>query len=177
MSPRPILRQAETADYAAILALNESAIPAVNRITEAELSVLHAQSLALLAAGPPDDLGGFMLLLGDDAEYTSPNYRWFRGRYTRFAYVDRVVVSPRRRRSGLATAFYDGIPSHAAGCDLIACEVNTEPPNPASAAFHLARGFVAVGEQETEGGAKRVSLLVKPLTERGAKRIAADAVE
>lgn len=43
--------------------------------------------------------------------------------------------------------------SVAAGHDLVACEVNAEPPNPpASAAFHDALGFVEVGRGEVTDG-------------------------
>ena len=43
------------------------------------------------------------------------------------------------------------------------CEVNLRPPNPGSMAFHRAMGFDEVGTQNTEGGSKTVSLLVKRL--------------
>ena len=34
----------------------------------------------------------------------------------------------------------------AVGVPLLCCEVNAEPPNPASDAFHRAMGFAPVGE-------------------------------
>ena len=51
----------------------------------------------------------------------------------------------------------------AAARPLLACEVNEQPPNPASMAFHERFGFAAVGRQETEGGTKQVALMEMPL--------------
>ena len=39
------------------------------------------------------------------------------------------------------------------------CEVNLEPPNPESLAFHDRLGFGRVGEQATKGGSVVVALL------------------
>ena len=46
---------------------------------------------------------------------------------------------------------------------MLTCEVNVAPPNPVSHAFHAAMGFVEVGRQGTEGGAKTVALLARSL--------------
>jgi predicted GNAT superfamily acetyltransferase len=44
---------------------------------------------------------------------------------------------------------------------LIGCEVNVEPPNPASDALHAALGFSEVGRAILPGGAKRVRYLIR----------------
>ena len=44
------------------------------------------------------------------------------------------------------------------------CEVNIEPPNPASLAFHARMGFDRVGEQSTKGGEVVVALLAAPVS-------------
>lgn len=51
-----------------------------------------------------------------------------------------------------------------AGHSLITCEVNVDPPNPASDAFHAAQGFDEVGRQRLENG-KTVRYLVHRLAE------------
>jgi predicted GNAT superfamily acetyltransferase len=43
----------------------------------------------------------------------------------------------------------------------VSCEVNVVPMNAGSLRFHMRLGFDSVGQQATEGGKKRVSLLVR----------------
>jgi len=100
-----------------------------------------------------------------DADYDSPNYLWFRERYPRFVYVDRIVVAPAMRKCGLANRLYEDLFRVAkdAGHDRVVCEVNSDPPNPASDAFHAALGFVEVGHASIHGGTKTVRYLARPL--------------
>ena len=46
---------------------------------------------------------------------------------------------------------------------VLLCEVNVRPRNDASLHFHHSIGFREVGQQDTDGGAKTVSLLALPL--------------
>ena len=99
------------------------------------------------------------------ADYDSPNYLWFRARHSRFVYVDRIVVDPAMRKRGLAQLLYADLFRCAAGAghDRIVCEVNSDPPNPGSDAFHEALGFVEVGHAAIHGGAKTVRYLSRSL--------------
>jgi predicted GNAT superfamily acetyltransferase len=118
---------------------------------------------AFLARRIGDD--AFLLALDQGASYDSPNFLWFRERYPRFVYIDRVVVAPAARGRGLARRLYEGLFEEArrAGHERLACEVNREPPNPASDAFHAALGFVEVGTARIHDGAKTVRYLARPL--------------
>jgi predicted GNAT superfamily acetyltransferase len=66
------------------------------------------------------------------ASYDSPDYRWFCERYTRFIYVDVVVVAPLMRGRGYARLLYTDLFEQArrAAHRLVVCEINTDPPNP-----------------------------------------------
>lgn len=92
--------------------------------------------------------GALLIAFDQDAHYDSPNFLWFRERYARFVYVDRIVTSPAARGRGYASALYRRLFAHAraAGHERVVCEVNADPPNPGSAALHAALGFRAVGE-------------------------------
>lgn len=160
-----IVTPASRSDYPDILALNDRAVPHVNRITEAQLAHLHDQSLYLGVARPGEGTeaaAGFLLALTEHADYDSENFAYFQRRYPRFTYVDRIVVAADHRRGGVGAALYADLARHLpTGCQRITCEVNLRPPNPGSLAFHGKLGFEPVGEQDTGGGAKRVCLMTR----------------
>lgn len=161
------IREATHDDLDAILRLNHGALPAVGDVDVRELWRLVEQSDATLVAVDPDGGGvvAFAITFGPGADYASPNYRFFADRYGSFRYVDRVVVAPTHARRGIGARLYGQLEQAAAddGVGVLTAEVNVRPPNQASLAFHADRGFVGVGEQDTEGGAKRVRLLVREL--------------
>jgi uncharacterized protein len=111
------------------------------------------------------ELDAFLLAFDQDAHYDSPNFIWFRARYPRFVYVDRIVVDSTARGRGCARRLYDDLFEHAvrAGHDRVVCEVNSTPPNPASDAFHAALGFVEVGTASVYDGNRTVSYLSREL--------------
>ena len=154
----------DTADerIAAVLALNNAHALQVSVLDEAGLRALLAQAFHAPVIGNVD---AFLIALDQTAEYGSPNFAWFRARYPRFAYVDRLVVSPAARGRGLARQMYAGLFQAAAdaGHTVILCEVNQEPPNPASDALHQALGFQPVGTATVYGGSRTVQYLARPL--------------
>ena len=102
----------------------------------------------------------FALIAGCD--YGSPNYRWFSERYEQFLYLDRIIVDRSWRRRGVATMTYDAMESVASAFGRQLCEVDLEPPNVQSLAFHAARGYEQVGELTVPSGKTR-SMLAKEL--------------
>jgi predicted GNAT superfamily acetyltransferase len=147
---------------------DEPAILALNNAHAAELSWLEPERLSFLLgeafyARRIGALEAFIMTFDQDARYDSPNFIWFRERYPRFVYVDRVVVAGSARGRGHARRLYDDLFAHAAaaGHTLVTCEVNLEPPNPASDAFHAALGFHEAGDAVIHGGAKAVRYFVR----------------
>jgi predicted GNAT superfamily acetyltransferase len=139
-----------------------------------DLNNAHAVELSWLEAGDFARLVGSAFLalrIGDadalliahdqDAAYDSPNFLWHRARFDRFVYVDRVVVAAHARGRGLARQLYLALfqAAKAAGHRRIVCEVNLDPPNPASDAFHAALGFVEVGRARLTARDKEVRYL------------------
>lgn len=134
-----------------------------------ELSLLDANQLqrllrAAFYAYAASNKSAFMIAFDQEADYHSPNFLWFRDRFARFVYVDRVVVDPSARRQGVARELYQDLFAHAQndGHTVICCEVNRDPPNPASDRFHGALGFEAVGEAMIASG-KSVRYLARKL--------------
>ncbi len=135
-----------------------------------ELSWLEPEALGHLLgeafhARRIGEVEAFMISFDQDAAYESPNFLWFRQRYFRFVYVDRIVVDPAARGRGHARRLYHDLFEKARrhGHALVTCEVNITPPNPASHAFHGAAGFVEVGSQAFHDGAKSVRYYARRL--------------
>lgn len=149
---------------------DEPAILALNNTHAAELSWLEPERLSFLLgeafyARCIGALEAFIMTFDQDAHYDSPNFLWFRERYQRFVYVDRVVVAGEARGRGHARRLYQDLFDHTsrAGQTIITCEVNTDPPNPASDAFHAALGFAEVGDAVIHGGKKAVRYYIRQL--------------
>lgn len=152
-------------DHPLVLSLNDGALPAVSPLDDDGLVALVGEcSHAIVAVNDDGSLGGFCITLGPGAAYASLNYRWFAARYDEFEYLDRIVVAPAARGAGIGGAMYDELERRIAGATpWLLCEVNVRPLNEGSLRFHHRIGFAEVGQQDTDGGTKRVSLLAKPL--------------
>lgn len=154
------IRELLTSDLASVLALNNAAVPAVNELDEPALGELVDHSAVSLVAEVDGAFAGFCVVLPPGLAYDSLNYRWFSARYDDFAYLDRIAVAPEFRRFGLGRAMYAELVRRLSGqVPVLLCEVNLRPRNDVSLTFHATLGFREVGQQDTSGGTKTVSLL------------------
>ncbi len=158
-------------DVVPTLELNNASTPEINELEEAELVRLVGLSLSALVAEVADDDGqtrfaGFCFVLGPGQPYASLNYGWFSRQYSEFVYLDRIAVHSDFRRFGIGRGFYDAlIEQFSSTHPVLLCEVNVRPRNETSLKFHHAIGFREVGQQDTDGGKKTVSLLELPLSQ------------
>jgi uncharacterized protein len=144
------------------------ALLGVNNASERETSLLSparfdqlieaARVSTFIAPGK-----AFLLAFEHADDYNGINFQWFRSRYDRFLYIDRIVVDAKYRGQGYGQILYADLFERAdkLGHDRIACEVNLQPPNPASDRFHLAQGFQEVGRATLGGGVKTVRYLIR----------------
>lgn len=161
-----LLRPITPADHAAVLAWNDAHVELLAPLDEARLVTLlgWSETGALITHEGRDV--GFVLTFGPGTPYDSVNYRWHAARRDSFVYLDRIVIDPSVRRAGIATRVYDELEADAAAHAPYFClEVNSEPPNVASLAFHRGRGYAQVGEGEFDG--HLVALFEKDLRARG----------
>jgi uncharacterized protein len=107
---------------------------------------------------------GLLITFDQDAPYEGINFHWFKARFDRFIYVDRIVISAHARCHGLAKKYYTQLFDRAinAGHTRITCEINLDPPNEASMCFHAQMGFTQIGQAILENG-KTVSYQEKLL--------------
>jgi len=153
-----VIRPAEATDLDAILALNAAALVETGPLDEAGLARLLAEAFRASIAAPAD---GFLIALDQASRIEGPNFAWFKARHARFVYVDRVVVAAAARGQGIGQALYRDLiaAARAAGHTLIGGEVNLDPPNPVSDAFHAGFGFAEVGRAHLPDRGKTVRYL------------------
>jgi uncharacterized protein len=145
------------ADIPTVLALNQP--------VSAMTSVLDAQRLGQLLAWSAyprvvecdGEAAAFVLTFQSGAPYDSSYFGWFADRYDSFLYLDRIVVAEAYRRQGIGRFTYDAMEELATPLGRLVCEVNLEPRNDASIAFHAGRGYVEVGKVSSAG---RVSAML-----------------
>jgi hypothetical protein len=149
------------AHRAAALALNGAHVVETSDLDAAGFAMLIGAAFRAVLVPPAAAL---LIAFDQDARYGSPNFQWFRLRLPRFVYIDRVIVAASHRRLGLAERLYAELiqQARAAQHDRLVCEVNLDPPNPASDAFHATAGFTEMGRATLANG-KTVRYLSRPL--------------
>lgn len=160
------IRNLADPDRSAVLRINAQCQPSVASLDETELLRLMALPNHHLAAGHADrSLAGYALAFDSHAPYDGEEFEFFRaGTDGPFLYIDQVATQSGARRAGVGSALYDALEDLARSTDrhLLCCEVNIDPPNPGSMAFHASRGFSEAGVLRTRDG-RRVALLIKRL--------------
>ncbi len=159
------LRDAKHSDIEKIVLINESAIPAVNYVSYEEFEWFFFRKLYFkIAENSHGIISGFLLVLPSGLEYKSLNYRWFSGKYDKFAYIDRIVIMDKFKKNGIGKSLYLDLERNISDYALIACEFNIVPPNPISKKFHESLKYKNVGYQYTENNTKKVSLMIKSIS-------------
>ena len=162
MTPRDI----GPADLVLLNALNDAHAAEVNVLPPPAFAALvRAAFAARMLDGEAGRPAGFCIALNHATPAQGPNHAWFQARLPAFAYVDRVVVDGAWRGRGIARALYADLAARAraAGLPVLACEVNLDPPNPASMAFHETLGFAEAGVATDPRNGKRVRYLTLAL--------------
>ena len=173
MTPQNIVvRPAEERDFAAVLRLNNSAVPHVNALSAEQFHWLVTHVDYFRVYDSDDGVLGFVFALSNGTEYWSANYAWFGERYDEFLYLDRIVVADGERRTGVGRALYADVRAIATGrWPRVTLEVNLRPPNPGSLRFHERMGFQEIGVRESDDGEKAVVMMELPLNnDSSAKR-------
>ena len=151
------IRPLADADRAALLRLNGDNYPSVHTLDEATLDWLLAFGCGhhLVAVDEAGAVLGYLLSFASASDYDDSEISELRRRVTEpFCYICQVVVAPAHRGRGIAGAFYTAVASiaRAQGVRLLCCDVNTNPPNPDSFAFHRCLGFSEIGHGTASNG-------------------------
>ena len=156
-----IIRAMNASDLEIVWAINQENVPAVGEETLEDLAKVHEQCTIALVAEVSGTIAGFCMVLLPDADYGSPNFKFFCDRLEDFIYLDRVAVTSDFQGKGIGSALYSEV-EKLSDAKWFALEVNTKPRNEGSLRFHAREGFEQMEELETRPG-KMVSLMVKKL--------------
>lgn len=157
-----VVRRLGDADVPTVLELNAESVLALSPMGPEELAFYRTLTPHLLVAARDESVAAFSIAYEPGTAYPSVNYAWHGDRFDDFLYLDRIVVASAHRRRGIATVLYDELESVARSRGRMVCEVNSDPPNLASLAFHAARGYREVGHLRQRDGHETV-MLEKPL--------------
>jgi predicted GNAT superfamily acetyltransferase len=104
--------------------------------------------------------------------YDGEEFNWFKHNFARFLYIDQIAIAIAARGAGVGAQVYRFLEQRAREQALtsLVCEVNLEPPNPVSLAFHTRQRFVEVETLATSDG-RMVSLRRKELSKHDAHRL------
>ncbi len=161
----PALRPISEADVPAVLALNHRFVDLLSPLDAERLLWLVGLADHADVVEVDDQVAGFVLTMAPGAAYDSENYRWHAERYDdAFYYLDRIVIAEEMRRRGLAGFVYDAMEDVAGRFGRMTLEVNVDPPNLGSLAFHEGRGYVEVGRLGEPGHV--VGLMAKELGDK-----------
>jgi predicted GNAT superfamily acetyltransferase len=158
--PSVVIRNAAHADFEDVCELNRAEVQHTSPMDEARLAILADLSCYFKVATVEGCTAAFLLAMREGAPYANENFAWFAGKFARFIYVDRIVVSRAFKGLRIGSMLYEDLFRFARDCAIpvVTCEYNIEPPNDASRRFHDKFGFSEQGTQWLAGGAKQVSL-------------------
>jgi len=158
------VRDAAPGDEDFILALNAACVPAVGDMPREKYRQYAGWAYRVLIAEAGGEPAGFVILIRPGSAYPSDNYAWFETAFDRHLYVDRIAVNEAARGTGAGRALYEAAIRMACelGEERVTAEVNEDPPNPESMAFHTKLGFRHLLSR-TSGSGKVVAMLERPV--------------
>ena len=155
-----VMRPAQREHLPAIRAINAESVPGVSLLTARDLNRITEAASIVVVALLNESVAGYSVGYAADAAYAGEEFQWFLCRGRDFLYVDQIAVAVSHRSRGIGAALYQELAQFAERNQLrsLVCEVNVEPPNPRSMAFHARQGFDEVGRLLTTDG-RYVALL------------------
>jgi predicted GNAT superfamily acetyltransferase len=143
-------------DRAALLRLNADNYPAVHRLNADTLAhLLGYNGHHWVAVDREGSVVGYLLSFARECDYDDSEIRELRRRVAEpFLYICQIVIAQTHRRQRIGHALYETMADAARchGIQVLCCDVNTDPPNPDSLAFHHRQDFVEIGSGIASNG-------------------------
>jgi len=160
-----VIREVRSDDLPEIRRINVESSPGVTRLTVRRIAGLVTEATLAWVAVADRGIAGYLIAFLGSASYGGEEFAWFKRRTRNFVYVDQVALAPPYRGRGIGSMLYSELERWGSRrqCESLSCEVNLDPPNPASMAFHMSYGFIQIGRMHTSDG-RHVALLQKEVT-------------
>ncbi|MFS3127439.1 GNAT family N-acetyltransferase [Nocardioides sp. Bht2] len=152
-----VLRPIVVDDHAWVLDLNERFVDVLSAMDLERLHYLLNRAAGAFIIEHEGERAGFVLTFAPGVEYDSVYYRWFSDNLSDFRYLDRVVIDGPFHRLGLGSRAYAELEADTGPHCPMTLEVNVDPPNQASLAFHAGRGYREITRLGNAG--KQVALM------------------
>jgi len=101
-----ILREYMSDDLKRVLELNKASVHFLSPLTKEKLESLIKACDFSYVIEIDGLVEAFILALSENKDYDSVNYQWFKDKYDKFLYIDRVVVSKNCQSQGLGQFMY-----------------------------------------------------------------------
>src|SRR5690606_15104911 len=96
------LRVLRDDDLDEVVALNDAAVPAVNALgRDGFIQLREHCDVQLVASDRDGTVLAFLMSMGTGLPYESENYQWFEARKRTHQYIDRIVVGPKAKGTGI----------------------------------------------------------------------------
>ena len=157
-----VIREVRPDDLPEMLRINVESSPGVTQLTLSGIAGLVTEATLAWVAVADRRIAGYLIAFLGSASYGGEEFAWFKQRTQNFVYVDQVALAPSYRGRGIGSMLYSELERWGSKqqCASLNCEVNLDPPNPASMAFHTSYGFIQIGRMHTSDG-RHVALLQK----------------
>ena len=141
-------------DLTSLCRLNNQFSAETSLLTDEGMQRLLEMAFYAVGVAEGSDPDALLIAFDQAAPYDNPNFEFFRSRHESFVYIDRMITASHAQRRGLGRQLYEGLFARAreAGHSIVGCEVNLDPPNPGSDAFHERLGFAEVGQATLQNG-------------------------
>ena len=152
-----MIRELIDSDLKLAYTWNQLAVPNVNSLSFEEFNIQSKScKYSYMQFSKSYEPVGFIFLYDNSSHYDSLNYLYFKKKYQKLLYVDRIIIAGEHQKKGYGQQLYDFvIDTH--NPDIFCCEVNITPPNRQSLSFQQKYGFKEIGQQNVYN--KVVSLL------------------
>lgn len=134
-----------------LLALNNKFSKETSTLTMEQLEEMANNAYCAIGIAPDVAL---LIAFDETSEYQNPNFEYFKTKFDKFIYIDRIIVNRNFQGQGIASNFYEEMLELAKETEhkIICCEIKIDPINDASIAFHENFGFKANEEKVLENG-------------------------